>query len=462
MIFEIIHLVLILKLYLIQMIIRSSYFLFLSIALFILSGGSSFGQSAGEVYKQNEVIQKKVNTYRTTVFSQIKNGQVSEVQLNYGYEDLAISNYQKSTGAYLLSESVVHYLDLNEIECIYLMQNNFAGILEIVRNNGFVLSKGDRVEEIDPREITKSGIIPRYSKSRDDSLSIQIGALLLVEKKKVKSGITLADNSQEEKDFLNVFLSYEIVNLWDSWKWDFKTEETQLEYWNNFQRLDSLARIEAETFVKDYPNSEFNTFINTYILRELKIRNCVVGMDPIYLGTLIPTGELWNYIKVPPLYINLGLRVYYKKAFVNFMGGLTGTGLRQTIYKDTIWSRGVTMLTGDVTLGYCFDIGKNYTITPLVGVRTIANFGPKNEGKSSRFYSQAPLTFGMEFMYGGFSEPHKYVSSRYSRGRVRDGIGLKVVYQNPEYQRVLPELSGGIWTITLGLNLAIFNEKFDN
>ena len=193
------------------MILRLSY-LFLSITLFILSGGSGFGQSASAINKQNEVIQKKVSAYRTTVFNQIKDGQVSAVQLNYGYEDLVVSNYQKSTGLNFVSESVVHYLDLNEIESIYLMQYNFDGILEIVRNNGFVLSKGDRVEEIDPRDITKSGIIPRYGKSGDDSLAMQIGTLLLRKKEEIKNEISIANNSQEEKDFLNVFLSYETVS----------------------------------------------------------------------------------------------------------------------------------------------------------------------------------------------------------------------------------------------------------
>lgn len=426
-----------------------------------LIGSAVTAQSSLDVYRYNDTLKNKINAYRVNVFNQIKSGNGDSVRLNYGYETFKLSRYEQSTVDKNGFLTVGHYLDLNEIEGVYLIQRNFEGILDIIQNNGFVFSNGKRTEVIDPRERTKAGIIPRYSNSGDDSLAMQIGALVLKEIDGIKDGIGASIYSQEVKDFLNVFVDYEVVYAWNAWVWDFASVDEHQQFIDDQKQLDSIAKNEAAVFVKEYPESEFNEFINEFILREFKIKKWAIGMDPLYLGTLIPTGELADYVKIPILYANLGLRVYYKNAFINIMGGVTATGLKQDIYIDTLWTVGLTMLTGDLTLGYCFDFGKKITISPLIGVRSIANLGPKNDGKLTRFTSQVPWTFGMEFSYGGISEPYNHISPNYFRGKVRDGIGLKVMYQNPGYNEVLPELNGGLWTVTLGLNMAIFGIKKD-
>ncbi|NOQ73920.1 MAG: hypothetical protein GQ574_18080 [Crocinitomix sp.] len=451
MMFDINALVLKSKQYLAQMLTFSNA-RFLLLAICLLFGFVSSAQTP------NETLKSGINSYRTNVFNQLKNGNRDSVQLNYGYE-----TYEAETRGFVMGptvESTEHYLTLSEIEGIYLIQHNFDGILEIVRNNGFVFEKLGRREYLDPRTTTNSGIYRSY-RFWDDSLFMQIGMLVLQEVDEIKEGITASSHSQEAKDFLNVFVDYEVVYLWDTWRWQFESEEEEVAYISNHMRLDSIAHQEAYAFIAKYQDSEFNSFINEFMLNEVKIKNWTVGMDPLYVGTLIPTGEMANYIKIPILYVSLGLRVYYKNAFINLMGGVTATGLKQDIYLDTLWTLGVTMLTGDLTLGYCFDIGENFTISPLIGVRSIANLGPKNDGKSTQFNSQVPWTFGMEFSFGGLSEPYNHINPNYFRGKIRDGIALKIMYQNPGYEQVLPQLSGGLWTATVGFNMAIFGAKFD-
>ncbi|MFT5822311.1 MAG: hypothetical protein ACI8ZM_003567 [Crocinitomix sp.] len=435
---------------------------FLLVIMCFFSGWTSLAQfEKDRIYQYNDSLTNVISHYRSDVYHQLKSGNGNSVQINYGYESMKISGYNGSLAGASAIGTGEHYLDLNEIESIYLIQHNFDGILEIIRNNGFELEEGERIERIDPRETTSNKNVRRYNRFGGDSLGYRIGTLLLHYKPEIVSEILSINQTEEVKDFLQLYMDYKILNLWDVWL-STKPKEVWEANFEQCQNLDSLTYKNAEEFIEKYQDSEFNSFINTYMLPKYAVKNWAVGMDPIYLGTLIPTGELWNYMKVPILYANLGLRVYYKNAFVNVMGGITATGLRQNIYQDTLWTSGFTMLTGDITLGYCLDFKKNFTVTPLVGIRSIANIGPKNDGKSASFKSQSPWTFGMELSYGGLRKAKNTVSSRFSRTTVRDGIGLKVMYQNPKYEQVLPELSGGLWTVTLGLNLAMFRVIYDD
>jgi hypothetical protein len=413
---------------------------------------------SGLAQEKNKNLKANLDAYRNNVYKQIESGNGAEVEVKLGYV-----TYRPEGNAYLgatYKESTDHYLTLNEIEGIFLIQHNFEGILDIVRNNAFVFYKRGRVELIDPRESTKAGIIPRRNNSGLDSLNQHIGTFVLNNTANIKSGILASNHSEEVKDFLNVFVDYEAVYLWDVWK-ILRTRDEINADWENYHLLDSLAQNQAELFVAKYPESEFNEFINEFILYENIVNNWGWGLD-FNLGSVIPTGEISEYVKPAYFYVDLGFRIYYKNAFLNVMGGITSSGLRNNIFHDTIWSKGLTMLTGDLTLGYCFDITKRFNISPLVGLRGIVNLGPDFNGKESRFSVRNPFTFGMEFSIGGMSGGQKYISPYYSNGKNRDGISLRLMYQNPSYEQTIPELKGGLLTATLGLNIAFFKVKDPN
>ena len=410
----------------------------------------------GFAQQKNKDLKAGLDAYRNTLYRQLKNGQGNEVELKFDYV-----TYRPEGNAYLGTtneETTEHYLTLNEIEGIFLTQHNFEGILDIVRNNAFVSVERSRVELIDPREATKAGIIPRRNNSGVDSLVQHIGTLILNDTDDIKEGIEHSNHSNEVKDFLHVFVDYEALYLWDVWK-ILKTKDELNDEWESYQFLDSLAHIQAENFLVKYPSSEFNEFLNDFILTEYEIKKWAVGLDPIYLGAVTPLGGISAYVKPANLYTNLGLRVYYKNTFINVMGGIGTLGLRNDIYQDTTWTRGFTMLTGDLTLGHCIRITKRFNISPLIGIRGVANLGPRYQGSLTQFNAALPWTVGMEFTFGGINESPHYMCPLYFTGRRRDGLGLKVMYQNPGYQNEIPELGGGLLTVTLGINMAIFGIK---
>lgn len=88
----------------------------------------------------------------------------------------------------------------------------------------------------------------------------------------IKSSIQQSNYSIEMKDFLNLFLAYEVVYLWNQWKSDLETREKEEAHLKRYQLLDSNARTVAKSFVVKYPDSEFNPFINEFILYEDKLK----------------------------------------------------------------------------------------------------------------------------------------------------------------------------------------------
>ena len=112
------------------------------------------------------------------------------------------------------------------------------------------------------------------------------------------------------------------------------------------------------------------------------------------------------------------------------MGGIGTLGLRNDIYQDTTWTRGFTMLTGDLTLGHCIRITKRFNISPLIGIRGVANLGPRYQGSLTQFNAALPWTVGMEFTFGGINEsPHYMCPIVILREEGEMVLVLKVMYQ---------------------------------
>lgn len=411
--------------------------------------------------------EKMISNYRDSVYNYLSTNNAESLDIRFDY--LTSGNESSS---YEQINSVVYndfFLALDEIETIYLLQHNFEGIIYILEAYKFKRDRYYRFVESankeydnwsDEKDIVWINGIQRnkvfgYSQI-SDSLETHQGSLLNKSKSRISAAIDATIYKEEVKDFLKVFLAYKIayhldVSSIQYFKADkIKREKIEDEYNNR----SILVRQSGKQFLEKYPDSEFGNFIREFITKEYNVRKFAFGFD-FLLGTMVATKGLADYA-YPSFYTALGAKLYYQKVFLNINGGGGINAGKQEFMHDTLWG-GMGTVSFAIELGRAINIKDNFSISPIIGVRKLWN----THHNSTGFGSFSPLTFGMEFNLGknGNKLPYNSISPFLYSGRERSGYHLKVTYQNPRYNKLIPVLNGGVFTITVGANFASFNRK---
>ena len=411
-------------------------------------------------------ISKSISTYRDSVYHSLMDGKAASVEVRLETIRRLPSLIEKHYDR--IDTNHYYFLSLDEIETIYLLQNNFDGLLYIIDNHDFEINKRRYRNIVSPNE-SETITIPknttgtindfqRNSYLNYDSLAIHQGNLLTKWQNQIKGAIHRTSYPEETKSFLVVFLNYKIAYHLDAASpayYNLSEEEIDTLFFK-YHGLNESAQKAGKAFIDKYPNSKRVDFIKRFILIEYEIKKFAFGFE-FSGGSMIPDRGL-SYHLWPSFHAFLGPKLYYQNFFMNLNFGIGAHIGKNEFLLDTLWN-GASNVTGSIELGYAIDLGKRFSISPVVGARNIWNFAPSK----SRFTSQSPWCFGMEFNLGsiGKKPPNNLISPNLFAGRERSGFHLKVLYQAPKYHQIIPELDGGLWTVTLGLNIAVFQPKID-
>jgi len=183
----------------------------------------------------------------------------------------------------------------------------------------------------------------------------------------------------------------------------------------------------------------------------------------IVSGGLFPTGQLKTYMPngIP---INMGVSVHYQKAYIQLgFGFAKGGDLKKELFSQKLWRDGdkVGYATGDLYLGYVILEKMYMRISPYVGFCPTGIF-PYSDVDNAYYdeveniISQTVPTYGVNF---DLKNRERIGRSKSLYGK-KAGIDayywiarLGLAYSNPKYDKDVPELTGGIFSLKIAFAL---------
>ncbi|MDR0436958.1 MAG: hypothetical protein LBH22_01505 [Bacteroidales bacterium] len=178
----------------------------------------------------------------------------------------------------------------------------------------------------------------------------------------ILDNLQMSSLSQEQKDFVSIYLRYPLVgNLYYGYYY-FVREI-------NYDAIIRQINADTRTFLATYPNSEYINFLKSYEL-ELNDWGFWLGMSA---GYSLKTNNLSDYIK-SFVSVEIFLEVMYKKYMVGLGFFMIDSRARENIIKQEGWvlpkDTSVNMNNFYLSFGYKFFENKRVEITPTAGIGT--------------------------------------------------------------------------------------------
>ena len=381
-----------------------------------------------------------IKKYRDTVANQIKNNELQNIKVQRFFE---------------LAPTDTAYLRMEEEELLLLITKQYDVLLQDILNRHTVFSNLTNSRRLIDRKDKQTRRIYRYIENyflwNKDNLYPALTNYLQNNQNEIRNNINNSNLTDEEKDFLLLFYDYFFT----------------INDLRNFEQEQKMLA-DARLFNAKYPASKYLNFVNRYINIEYQTRDWGVA-GYFTLGTNLFTNNLQNYFH-NPLVMYLCLELNDKR--FNFSGEF-GVGnrwyskIKQDFFYDTLWQENdkFNFVIFAVTAGYDLYKTDKFNISPFLGV-SVGYFSPYKykdslyyiiNGKESRVTSQFPLTFG-------FNVDYRISESNYwcRRGRFEKlftDARLRMAYQPARFDKLVPELKGGVFTVTLGVGLQQFSAE---
>ncbi len=269
-----------------------------------------------------------------------------------------------------------------------------------------------------------------------DLLAIELQQKAIREKVALLAGILSSTLSDEEKQFLEVFVA--------TWIVDRRNPRTA---------QDSINTV-ADLFLSEYPRSRFVPYIRTYIRFVYSPSEWSYGYD-LSFGTI----GLREYISTlfnDATTLGLGFDVTYRKfAFYPRIAVGFGSSVKKTFDHVGTWNEGlpIEIMIPELSVGYLFVENRFIRVTPFAGIAGILIAPPETEknkpGNDVMLNSDASFIYGLniDLRLGAYGSPFIGPTNDYSGWIIKMRVGMTT----PSYTGTNSAFSGSTFYITLGI-----------
>jgi hypothetical protein len=250
----------------------------------------------------------------------------------------------------------------------------------------------------------------------------------------------------EEKDFLSYFTYFTLHQM------DLLLCEYQ-----------SIAFQLSREFLKNYPNSEYSTFIN-------KHSSCITETSNIGFGLILGVGYNFNsasiknnFKQMPHFEIGGSLNIH--RFNINLTFFLSQVRTKNDIYLHPVLfteNRPFHAFQFNSSVGYKFYLGKKLNLTPFIGSMRYSFQGELNEDEYEQFQTITSISF-FSFQKGILLEydiDNRFTCDYFNdrKTKLKDysfSVFLKASYSNTNYSRFGFDFTGNVTAITFGISTVL-------